>query len=71
MVTEILARIDGENFFAGIVLWNDVVIEAAPIVAFMKKQRWSRDKVRDYCNQKNWKVTVVWQHYRREHAEDR
>jgi len=43
------------------VLFDDRVVEAAPIVGYMKKQRWSRDRVRDYCRDKGWEVSVVWQ----------
>lgn len=57
--TETLAQIDAPHFCAGIVLWNDAVTEAADIVKYMRK--WSRDRVRDYCKTKGWKVTVVWQ----------
>jgi hypothetical protein len=58
-VTEILAQITGPHFSAGIVLWNDKVVEAAPIVHYMK--RWSRDRVRTYCKDKGWQVSVVWE----------
>jgi hypothetical protein len=58
-VTEILAAIDAPHFYAGVVLWNDRVIEAAPIVKYMRK--WSRDKVRLYVASKGWKITVVHQ----------
>jgi hypothetical protein len=54
---EILAAIDAPHFFAGIVLWNDVVVEAANIVKYMKG--WTRARVRDYCVEKGWKVSVV------------
>jgi hypothetical protein len=57
MVTEILAQIRGDKFTAGIVLWDDTVIEAAPIVKYMKG--WSRDRVRDYCKGKGWTIEVV------------
>src|SRR5262245_6788493 len=61
MITELLAQIEGNKrgkyFNCGIVLWNDQVVEAAPIVSFMK--RWSRDRVRDYCREQGWKVSVV------------
>jgi hypothetical protein len=49
------------GFCAGIVLWDDRVIEAAPIVKYMAKQRWTRDRVRDYCRQRGWRVIVVHQ----------
>lgn len=54
---EILAAIDAPHFFAGIVLWDDKVVEAADIVKYMK--RWNRDKVRAYCAKKGWKISVV------------
>lgn len=38
-----LAAIDAPHFYAGIVLESDIVIEAAPIVKYMKE--WLRDKV--------------------------
>lgn len=36
-ITEILACIDAPHFNAGVVLWDDKVIEAAPIIGYMKK----------------------------------
>jgi len=56
---ETLACIDAPHFCCGIVLWDDKVIEAAPIVGYMKKQKWTRDRVRTYCAEKGWKVSVV------------
>jgi hypothetical protein len=65
---EILAVIDAPNhptkFYAGIVLHDDVVVEAADIVKYMAKQKWTRARVRDYCNGKGWKVSVVYRHDR-------
>ena len=57
MITEILAQIRSPNFTAGIVLFDDVVVEAAPILRYMR--RWSRDRVRDYCNKQGWQIAVV------------
>ena len=60
---ETLAQIDApdapdrKGFHAGVVLWDDVVIEAAPIIRYMRK--WTRDRVRNYCAGKGWSVTVV------------
>ena len=48
MITEILARIENQAFCCGIYLLDDVVTEAAPIVGYMKKQKWSRDRVRQH-----------------------
>lgn len=59
MITEILAQVRGPNFTAGIVLFDDVVVETAPIVRYMR--RWSRDQVRVECNARGWKVLVIWQ----------
>jgi len=54
---ETLAVIDAPHFHAGIVLWDDRVVEAADIVRYMKQ--WTRTRVRNYCVGKNWQVTVV------------
>ena len=54
---EILAVIDAPHFYAGIVLQDDRVIEAANIVKYMR--RWSRNRVRTYCKTKGWKISVV------------
>jgi hypothetical protein len=59
MITEVLARIKADHFTAGVLLFDDVVVEAAPIVGYMKKQKWTRDRVRDYCKAKHWEVSVV------------
>lgn len=56
---EILATIDAPHFYAGIVLWDDKVVEAADIVRYMR--RWSRERVRTYCEKKGWKVSVVYE----------
>jgi hypothetical protein len=63
-VIEILAQIagkhrTGKNFHAGIVLWDDLVIEAAPIVHYMKRGKWDRDRVRAHCLEKGWTIDVV------------
>ncbi len=58
-ITEILASIDAPHFHAGVVLWDDKVIEAAPIVRYMRQ--WTRARVREYCRQKGWKVSVVYE----------
>ena len=54
---ETLAAIDAPHFFAGVVLWDDRVVEAADIVKYMR--RWTRKRVRDYCKAKGWTVSVV------------
>ena len=62
---EMLAVIDAPHFYAGIVLQNDRVVEAADIVKYMRIKKWTRDQVRDYCKTKGWKVSVVSQIERR------
>jgi len=54
---EVIAEITAPHFTAGIVLENDRVIEAAPIVKSLKGK--TRAQVRDYCLQQGWKVVVV------------
>jgi hypothetical protein len=56
-MTETLAQIEASHFCAGIVLWDDRVVETAPIVRYMRD--WSRDRVRTYCLKKGWRVSVV------------
>jgi len=51
---EIIARIEAPHFTAGIVLQDDIVVETAPILKYMKQ--WGRDQVRDYCRSKGWKI---------------
>ena len=65
---ETLAQIDAPKnakdggFCVGIVLWDDVVVEAAVIVRYMRK--WKRDRVRAYCAEKGWDVSVVYEQER-------
>lgn len=59
---EVLAQIRSpkpRQFTAGIVLWDDVVVEAAPIIHFMKRGKWTRDRVREHCQSKGWQISVV------------
>jgi len=53
----VLAQVTAPHFCAGVVLTNDVVTEAAPILRYMVG--WSRDRVRDYASGKGWQVKVV------------
>lgn len=59
MKIETLAVINAPHFYAGVVLWDNRVVEAADIVKYMRK--WDRDRVRDYCASKGWKVSVIYQ----------
>lgn len=64
---EILAQIkapEPKPFTAGIVLWDDRVVEAAPIVYYMKREKWTRYRVRSYCAARGWTVEVVYEQER-------
>lgn len=58
---EILAQIRAPYFTAGVVLWDDVAVEAAPIVRYMSRQKWTRDRIRRECAKQGWRVSVVHQ----------
>lgn len=60
-MVETLAVIDAPHFYCGIVLWDDRVVEAAHIVKYMRIRKWTRTRVRDYCAEKGWKVSVVYE----------
>lgn len=53
----LLAQVTAKHFCAGIILRDDVVRVAAPIVAYMVG--WARSRVRDYCASKGWRVVCV------------
>jgi hypothetical protein len=64
---EVLALISARGpkpFTGGIVLIDDVVTETAPILGFMKKNKFTRDQVREYCRVKGWKIDVVYEEHR-------
>ena len=54
---ETLAQIRGPKFTASIVLWDDKVVETAPRVGLMKG--WTRGRVREFCREKSWQISVV------------
>jgi hypothetical protein len=61
-VTEIIAQITSDKppvFTAGLVLRDDAVFEAAPILGYMVRGRWTRAVVRDYCERRGWKIKVL------------
>jgi len=66
-MTEMLAQIDApdtrerKGFNCGIILRDGIVVQAAPIVGYMRRERWTRKRVRDYCQQKGWSVRVICQ----------
>jgi hypothetical protein len=58
-MSETLAQIKAPHFTAGLLLQDDLVVEAAPIIGYMKKNSWTRDDVRNYCRDKGWTISVV------------
>jgi len=58
---ETVAQITAPHFVAGIVLHDDFVVEAAPIVDYMRSRQWGRAQVRSYCKAKGWSVKVIGQ----------
>lgn len=52
----VLVRIKAGHFTAGLVIKNSIVIEAAPIVMYMKG--WRAEQVEKYCKNKKWGVEV-------------
>ena len=47
--------IDAPHLYAAVILQGDTVTNAAPIVRYMLG--WSRSRVIEYCERKNWKVS--------------
>lgn len=54
-----LVRIEAPHFVAGIIIDfdNDKVLNAAPIVKYMKNWTWSRAS--QYCDTRNWKWEIL------------
>jgi hypothetical protein len=51
-------QITAPHFVAGIVLdWRRIVVEAAPIVNYMKG--WTEERMEDYCASKGWVVYAI------------
>lgn len=57
MSIEDLARISAPYFCAGLVLENDVVVRAAPILGYMRG--WSLERVSHYAKSKRWTLQVL------------
>jgi hypothetical protein len=52
-----IAVIDAPAFYAGVVLHDDTVIRAAPIIKYMIG--WPRARVLEYCVKRGWHLAVV------------
>lgn len=53
----LLAQITAPHFVAGLLLSENRVQEAAPIIRYMIG--WPRARVREYCHRKGWQVRIV------------
>jgi hypothetical protein len=51
-----LIRISAPHFVAGVVLQDDVVVRAAPIVGYMATNKWRYWRVFSYCEEKGWSI---------------
>jgi hypothetical protein len=58
MMLRYLLRISAFHFCADIVLLDNKVVEAEPVVGYMRG--WSRKHVDDYCRQRGWKTWKAW-----------
>lgn len=47
-------QISAKHFVAGLIVKDGIVIEAAPIISYMRK--WKQSAVFDYCAKKGWKI---------------
>lgn len=56
-VSEILFAIDAPHFYAGVVVRNGRIVEAADIVKYMRG--WNGERFADYCRAKGWRWEKV------------
>lgn len=56
-----LVRVVAPHFVAGFILEAGHVIEAAPIIRYMQRRRWTADQARRYLARKRWKAFIVQQ----------
>jgi len=54
-----LYHITSPYFVAGIVTEDDIVILAAPIVGYMKKNKWTIKRVERYCKDRGWSIVEI------------
>jgi len=52
-----LVAVDAPHFYAGVILTDDVVTKAAPILKW--SVGWKRDALSAYFKRKGWKAVVV------------
>lgn len=58
-LAQVRGKYRGKTFTAGLVLWDNRVVEAAPILWQLRKL--TRDQVRARCQSEGWEVSVVWE----------
>lgn len=53
-----LICINSPHFCAAVIVENDRVVRAAPILGYMRAKSWSEQQVLDYCKNKKWEVVL-------------
>ena len=59
LTEEKLIQIDSGYFCAGLVIRKDRIITIAPIMAYMKKNDWTLEQIRQYCIKKKWRLNIL------------
>ena len=59
LTQEKLIQIDSGYFCAGLVIYKDRIIAIAPIIAYMKKNNWTLEQIRQYCIKKKWRLNIL------------
>lgn len=52
-----LYQVTAPHFCAGVVVRGGIVVETAPILAYMRE--WNLGRSLDYCKRKGWKMVSV------------
>ena len=52
-----MIRIESHYFVVGVIITDEIVVRAPPIVKYMKG--WSVQRVTNYCEKKGWKMTKL------------
>lgn len=52
-------RITAPHFVAGVDLNDGVAVHSAPILWYMVNADWTEQRIRDYCNRKQWTVEEI------------
>jgi len=56
---DIVISITAPDFCCGLVIRDDVVVRAAPIIGYMARLHWSAARVSAYCRKRGWRFEIV------------